>query len=184
MQIPGCTSYRALWAFRWIIVTGMGYPARDDHFARIIPGEDQAIWEPHTSRLNLRTFLKDDRGHGMSQVHQQLVDALALERLDLRFDRVGRPLESLATLDALSTVAAARNNLGRNIFSVISSLITSGKPTGYITAIALATAEGQQVIGDLAQDLPTLAETTPILQALQNMHAAGADLVLVADARK
>ena len=151
---------------------------------RLIPGKDQAIWEPHTSRPNLRTFLKDEQsGHGMGPVQQQLVDRiLALERLDLRYERVIRPTTSIASLDALSTIAAARNNLGPKYFQrYLVSDHHNGQPIGYITAIALATADGNETIGSLAQPLPTLPATTPILQALQTMHAAGADLALVAN---
>ena len=49
----------------------------------VIPGENQTVWAPHTSRPNLRTFIRSpENSQVISSVQQRLVDRiLALERI-------------------------------------------------------------------------------------------------------
>ena len=155
-------------------------------FERILAprGSGGEIWEPHTSRPNLRIFLGTEAsGHTLSPVQQRMVDrVLALERLDLGYEGVSKPLATIASLDGAAEVAAARANLGPKYYQRY--LVRDhghGRPVGYVSAAALVTAPPDTAVADLAQPLPTLPQRTPIHTALQRMHEAGVDLALVTD---
>lgn len=151
----------------------------------LLPGGKSAeIWEPHTSRDNLRTFLGTEAsGVSLSPVQQALVDrVLALERMTVDYGGVSKPLATIASLDADARVDAARTGLGPKYYQrYLVRDHDSSLPIGYVSAAALVAADGEVRIGDLAQDLPSLDQQTPIHAALQRMHAAGVDLALVRD---
>ncbi len=151
----------------------------------IIGGERTAIWEPHTSRLNLRTFLHSkDTGHDITPLQSQLVDRImALERIDLRYSKVIKPITDVATLDASATLHAARTSLKAPYYAryvVVDH--KAGLPIGYISAMTMLTGGDTDCIGDLAQPLPTLNEHTSVADALQRLHKEGVDLALVTNA--
>jgi putative hemolysin len=151
---------------------------------RLLGTGEVELWEPHTSRTNLRNFLNAEAsGHSLTPVQKQLINrVMALERLDCTYYKVSKPLHTLATLDSGATVAAARNGLEAPYFTRY--LITDhqdAQPTGYISAATLATADGRGSIAELAQPLPILPRTTSLAVALERMHQLGADLALLTD---
>lgn len=176
-----------LTALRWLLIIPVTIiQLATALFRSLIPGGREAeIWEPHTSRPNLRTFLKaEGQGHNLSRVQQQVLDrVLALERVNLRYEGVTKPLSTIATIDDAATVAAVRTNLGPKFYQRY--LVRShedGRPIGYVTAVDLVTAEDTQPISSLVVPLPEIAADTPMHEALQRMHDAGVDLALVPDA--
>lgn len=151
---------------------------------RLLGRGHQEIWEPHTSRPNLRRFLQTEAG-GMtlSPTQAELVDrVLALERITLGYEGVTKPLQVVAQLDGAATITAARSNLGPKYYQRY--LVTdhhAGIPVGYISAVDLVCADEQAIVSDIAVGLPVLPASTPLHQALQRMHAEGIDLILVAE---
>ncbi|MHC5068081.1 MAG: CNNM domain-containing protein [Planctomycetota bacterium] len=140
------------------------------------------VWEPHTSRTNLRTFLKaETSGTGLSPMQAHLVDrVLALERIDLRYSAVSRPLSTIATLDGAAIIATARAGLGPTYYQRY--LVTDhhdATPVGYIAAVDLLCADDSAQVADLARPLPQLPPSTPLHQAIQHMHDEGVDLCLI-----
>lgn len=150
----------------------------------MLPGEQGEIWEPHTSRPNLRTFFKaEGSGHNLTGVQKDLLDRiLAMERITLAYEGVTKPLGSIQALDGAATVAAARANLGPKYFQrYLINDHRTGRPMGYITALDLVMAEDATTLAELVRDLPELPATTPLHRALQLMHRTGTDLLVVKD---
>ena len=148
----------------------------------LLPGSDSEIWEPHTSRPNLRTFLSSEAGrHNLAAIQQELVDRiLILERIDLANTHISKPLSVLETVDGAATIAAVRNACGPKYFQRY--LVTDhhdGKPVGYIRAVDLVIADGNELVSDHMQSIPHLPITMSLDLALQKMHSADADLALV-----
>ncbi len=144
----------------------------------------QELWEPHTSRPNLRTFLGNQKSkHSLSPVQRELVErVLAMERITLTYHGVAKPLSTIASLDAGATVAGARNDLGPKYYQRY--LVRShqdGRPIGYVSAVDLVVADGARRISELTQELPAMSLDTPVHEALHTMHAAGADMALATD---
>ncbi|MDA3959344.1 MAG: CNNM domain-containing protein [Planctomycetota bacterium] len=151
---------------------------------RMTGGHKAEVWEPHTSRPNLRTYLNAEAGaHDLSPVQRELVDrVLVMERINLSFDKVSKPIQVVTSLDAAATASAVRNNLEKKVFQrYLVHDHKTAQPMGYITAADLVTADSANTMGALARALPILPETTPMHLALQRMHAEGAEMCLVTD---
>ncbi len=148
----------------------------------LIPGRAPALWEPYTSRQNLRSFLQAQQATSpLTESQQQMVDRiLALERLDLSYEGVSKPLSSIASFNAEFTVGEAKSRLGPKYYQRY-LVHREGRPCGYISAVALVAAAGDETVGDLMTPLPTLTIDLPLHEAIQRMHAAGTDLALVTD---
>ena len=151
---------------------------------RLFGTPDAQIWEPHTSRPNLRTFLSaDSDSNSLSSTQSELVDRiLAMERITLAYGGVTKPIGSIASLDGGSSVAAARNSLGPKYFQrYLVRHHDDNTPYAYLSAVDLVISDDDVLLHDIARDIPTLAATTPLHEALHQMHASGSDLVLVSD---
>jgi putative hemolysin len=149
---------------------------------RVSGGSGQEIWEPHTSRPNLRTFLAaGTAGHDLSPTQSELVDrVLVMERITLAYEVVSKPLSVVESLDAAATAAAIRKNLAQTVYQrYLVGDHETGKPIGYITAVDLVCADGSATMGSLARALPVLKASTPLHHALHRMHAEGAEMCLV-----
>lgn len=149
---------------------------------KLLGGEAHEIWEPHTSRPNLRTYLTTETaGHDLSPTQSELVDRiLVMERMTLAYQVVSKPLGDIAALDSAATAAAVRKNLGQKVFQrYLLHDHESGKPVGYVTAVDLVCAPATTTMAEMARELPALPASTPLDQALHQMHATGADLCLV-----
>ena len=147
-------------------------------------GSREDYWEPHLSRPNLRTFLSTaNNKHNLTPVQQQLIDRiLAMERIDLSYQDVARPVSDIVALDAGASLAAVRQNLGPTYYQrYLVRDHQDAQPTGYISAVHLVIGPDQARVEDFAQTLPTMRITTPVHTALQKMHAAGSDMALVVD---
>ena len=149
---------------------------------RTLGAGSQEIWEPHTSRPNLRTYLSAEAAsHDLSPTQRELVDRIqVMERLTQAYQVVSKPLSVVERLDSAATAAAVRKNLGKTVYQrYLVGDHDSGEPTGYITAVDLVCADGGTPIRELSRSLPVLKDSTPLDHALQQMHADGADLCLV-----
>ena len=136
-------------------------------FTTIIPGvKESAIWEPHTSRPSLRTYFKaEGSGHNLTDLQKELFDRiLAMERLQLSYEGVSKPLNSIETLDAGASLAAVRANLGPKYFQrYLVTAHTAGTPIGYVTAADLVTGDGTQLLREIIRTLPELSAETPFM---------------------
>lgn len=149
---------------------------------KLLGGDRHEIWEPHTSRPNLRTYLSaEGGGHDLSPTQSMLVDrVLVMERLTLAYQVVSKPLSVVERLDSAATASAVRKHLGRTVYQrYLVGDHDSGEPTGYVTAVDLVCADNATPMRDLSRSLPVLQTSTPLDQALHQMHAVGADLCLV-----
>lgn len=149
---------------------------------RMVGEGEGEIFEPHSSRPNLRRFLSDERG-ALSPLQRALVDRmLALERMDLSYDGVSRPLVALASIDAAASVEAARSGLGPTWYQrYVVRDHNSGHALGYVTATDLVLAEERTPVGTLVRPMPVLDIDMPLHEAIDRLHAAGADLALIRD---
>lgn len=151
----------------------------------LIPGQHKEIWEPSSSRPNLRTFIRSpENSVVMSEVQQRLVDRiLALERLTLAIDKVSKPLHVVQSLPAHQRIEQTLAQLGPKYFQrYLVRSAGSTYPDGWVSAQALVTAEAQQRLSDVAHPLPRLPVTTPLHLALHRMHVEGSEMVLVVNA--
>ena len=142
----------------------------------------EAVWEPHTSEGNLRSFLKaESSGHDLTPVQQNLVNRImALDRTLVTYEGVSKPLSVIATLDSEATASATRNSLGPTYYTRY--LVTdhnNGKPIGYVSAATLVCAEDHEKLGDILQPMPQINANTTVQIALQQLHANGADMALI-----
>jgi putative hemolysin len=142
------------------------------------------MWEPHTSRHNLRNFLKAEAdGTALSPVQRFLVDRImAMETISIAYSKVTKPLTTIAALDASSRIGEVREHLGPTYFTRY--LVTSGDsgtPVGWVSATRLVTGEAAQRIENIAQPVMLISDDTSLAEALQRMHAKGCDLALVTD---
>ncbi len=147
-------------------------------------GNQEDYWEPHLSRPNLRTFLSTANSkHNLTPVQQQLIDRiLAMERINLSYQDVAKPLTDIAALDAGASLAAVRQNLGPTYYQrYLVRDHQDAHPKGYISAVHLVIGPDQARVEDFTQPLPTMHIDTPVHSALQKMHATGSDMTLVVD---
>ncbi|TVR09591.1 MAG: DUF21 domain-containing protein [Planctomycetota bacterium] len=149
---------------------------------RITPGQHSEIWEPSSSRPNLRTFIRSpENSVVVSPVQQRLVDRiLALERLTLAIDKVSKPLQVVQSLSATLRIDQIIPNLGPKYFQRY--LVQSPGAhfaDGWVSAQALVTAEPHLRLSDISRPLPRLPDHTPLHVALHRMHVEGAEMVLV-----
>lgn len=141
-----------------------------------------ALWEPHTSQNNLRSFLKaETSGHNMTHIQKQLIDrVMALDRINVTYDKVSKPISTLATIGLHLDARAAIAHIGPTYYTrylIIDS--RNQKPVGYISAATLVCAEDHQSIADLLQLLPEISEDTAVHTALQQLNATGSDMGLI-----
>ena len=150
----------------------------------IIPGDNQTVWAPHTSRPNLRTLVRSpENSQVISPVQQRLVDRiLALERITLAYDRIAKPLDVVEMLPEEASVKDILPKLGPKYYQryLIGNPQTR-TPVGWISAQELLVTDEQNKLGKIAKSLPRLAAETPLHNALQRMHQEGAEMVLVTD---
>ncbi len=156
-------------------------------FQILLHAKREPVWEPHTSEGNLRNFLKaKTTGHDLTEVQQQLVNRImALDRTMVTYEGVSKPLAGLASLDGQATVAAAKNSLGPTFYTrYIVTEHNSGKPIGYVSAATLVCADDTEKIRDIIQPMPNIPANITVQNALQQLHAAGADMALIADSNE
>lgn len=142
------------------------------------------MWEPHTSRHNLRNFLKAEAdGTALSPVQRFLVDRImAMETISIAYSKVTKPLTTIAALDANSRLGTVRELLGPTYYTrYLVTASDSGTPMGWVSASRLVTGDPHQLIGDIAQPVMLISDATSLAEALQRMHAKGCDLALVTD---
>ena len=150
----------------------------------LIPGEHQTVWAPHTSRPNLRTFIRSpENSQVIAPVQQRLIDRiLALERINLAYDRVAKPLDTVEILPQNTQVKDILPKLGPKYYQryLIGNPHTR-QAIGWISAQDLLVSDEHSQLKDIAKDLPRLPAETPLHNALQRMHQDGAEMVLVLD---
>lgn len=149
---------------------------------RLTGGHRAEVWEPHTSRPNLRTYLHAEAGgHDLSPRQRALVDrVLAMEGITLAFHKVSKPLSVVTSLDSAATAGAIRRDIGKTVFQrYLIHDHDSATPVGYVTAADLVLAADADTAGALARPLPSLPARTSLHHALQRMHADGAEMCLV-----
>jgi len=151
-------------------------------FQLMIPGPTPEVWEPHTSRPNLRTFFRTQaQGEHLSPTQRDMLDRIfVLERVTLAYEKVSRPIPAIAGFDASLSAGEVRARLGPKYFQRY-LVMRDGSPIGYVSAVTLVTADADRNLGRLAQELPVMPLETPLHVALQRLHAAGADLALCTD---
>ncbi|NRA38534.1 MAG: DUF21 domain-containing protein, partial [Planctomycetes bacterium] len=145
----------------------------------------EALWEPHTSKNNLRSFLKaETSGHDMTDVQKQLVDrVMALDRINVTYDKVSKPISSLASINNTLKVAEAITAIGPIYYTrylVIDAI--NKQALGYVSASTLLCANDQEIVGDLIQNMPKIHADTAVHLALQQLNGSGSDMGLITDA--
>ncbi|TVR42026.1 MAG: DUF21 domain-containing protein [Planctomycetota bacterium] len=150
----------------------------------LVPGRGGLVWEPHSSRPNLRNFMRSpENKQVLGPVQQRLADRiLALEKVTLSYDRITRPLEAVTMLEQSAPIADTIAKLGPKYYQrYLVGDSFSRWPSGWVSAQAMVVSEGHLRLSDIAQPLPRLPINTPLHIALQRMHAEGAEMVLVVD---
>ena len=153
------------------------------HF--LIPGEHQTVWAPHTSRPNLRTFIRNpENSQVISPVQQKLIDRiLALERITLAYERIAKPLDVVEILPQQVKVKDMLPKLGPKYYQ----RYLIGNPqarmaVGWVSAQDLLVADEESKLQDIAQELPRLPAETPLHKTRATAHACRwREMVLVTD---